>query len=56
MGDWGMILLYAVKTGYRWAPPCSLLSVDLNLCGLEDGNKGVPAEGQKPEAVSPLRT
>jgi len=48
-----MILLYPVTTGYNLASSCFLLSADLSLQGLEDGNKGVPAEIQKPEAGTP---
>ena len=33
--------------------PCFLLSADLNLQGLGEGKKGVPAEIPKPEAVTP---
>jgi len=48
-----MLTLYPVKTGHKLASPCFLLSDDLNLQGLEDGNKTVPAEIPKPEVVTP---
>ena len=48
-----MIPLYPVKARYKLASPCFLLSADLNLQGLEDGNKGVPAEIQKPKTITP---
>ena len=47
-----MIQLCPVKTRYKLASSCFLLSADLNLQGLEDRNKGVPAEIPKSEAVT----
>ena len=52
MGDWGMITLYPVKITYKLASPYSLLSAGK---AREMGTKGVPAEIQKPEAVTPKR-
>ena len=52
MGDWGMIPLYPVKTRYKLATPYSLLSTGKTR---EMGTKGVPAEIQKPEVVTPKR-
>ena len=54
-GHWEMIPLYPVKMGYKLASACFLLLADLNLQGLENGNKGNPAETPKPEAVTPKR-
>jgi len=51
-----MIPLYPVKIGYKLVSPCFLLLADLNLQGLEGGNKGVPAEIPKPEPVTPKST
>ena len=45
-----MIPLYALKTRYKWVPPCSLLSADK---AQKMGTRRVPAEIQKPEAVTP---
>ena len=45
-----MISLYPVKARYKLVPPCSLLSADE---AQKMGTKGVPAEIQKPEAVTP---
>ena len=47
-----MIPLYSVKARYKLAPPCFLLSADK---AQKMGTKGVPAEIQKPEAVTPKR-
>lgn len=51
--DWGMIPLYPAKARDKLASSCFLLSADLNFQGLEDRNKGVPAQIPKPEAVTP---
>lgn len=48
-----MVPLYPVKARHNFTTPCFLLSDDLNLQGLEDRNKGVPAKIPKPEAVTP---
>ena len=45
-----MIPLYSVKARYKLAPPCSLLSAGK---AWRMGTKGVTAEIQKPEAVTP---
>ena len=47
-----MIPLYPVKTRYKLAFPSSLLSAGK---ARDTGTKGVPAEIQKPEAVTPKR-
>ena len=47
-----MIPLYPVKTRYKSVPLYSLLSAGK---AREMGTKGVPAEIQKPEAVTPKR-
>jgi len=47
-----MIPLYPVKTRYKLATPYSLLSTGKTR---EMGTKGVPAEIQKPEVVTPKR-
>ena len=44
--------LYPVKARYKLVPPYSLLSAGK---AREMGTKGVPAEIQKPEAVTPKR-
>ena len=46
-----MILLYAVKTSYKLMSPYSLLPAGDEVMR----TKGVPAEIQKPEAVTPKR-
>ena len=48
-----MIPFYPVKARYKWAPPCSLLSAGK---ARKMGTKGVPAEIQKPEALTPKTT
>ena len=48
-GDLEMIPLYPVKTRYKLVPLYSLLSAGK---AREMGTKGVPAEIQKPEAVT----
>ena len=45
--------MHPVKARYKWAPPCSLLSAGK---AWKMGTKGVPAEIQKPEAVTPKTT
>ena len=39
-----MIPLYPVKARYKLKSPCFLLSADIHLQDLQEGNKGVPAE------------
>jgi len=45
-----MIALYSVKARYKLAPPCSFLSPGK---AQKMGTEEVPAEFQKPEAVTP---
>ena len=47
-----MMPLYAVKAKNKLEPPCSLLSAGK---ARKMGTNGVPAEIQKPEAVTPRR-
>jgi len=49
MGDRGMTPLYSVRARYKLAPPRYLLSAGK---AQKMGTKGVPAEIQKPEAVT----
>ena len=49
-GDWGMIPLYYVRARYMLVRPCSLL---LAAKATKIETKGIPAEIQKPEAVTP---